>query len=138
MSKFAVYRFIAPFRSRLQDRLRKGRLHVTAETFASQLNGRPDIAVALWETLREQAFVRDFRPEADDDLYKVFAMDPEIVRDELIEVLLAKLELNVSGIDFTGFDFSSVATPRDVVAFVIKVADAQNGQGKRRFVGEAK
>jgi hypothetical protein len=133
VSKFAVYRFIAPFRSRLQDRLRKGRLHVTAETFASQLNGRPDIAVALWETLREQAFVRDFRPEADDDLYKVFAMDPEIVRDELIEMLLAKLEMNVSGIDFTGFDFASIKTPRDVSNFVAKIAKVQGDAIKQRM-----
>lgn len=129
MSRFAVYRFLAPLRSRIQDRLRKARLHVTADTFASQLKENPDIAAALWETLREQAFVRDFRPDPDDDLYKVFAMDPEIVRDELIEVLLAKLELNVGGIDFSGFDFASIKTPRDVSIFLAKIANVQ-GQAK--------
>ncbi|MBA4163095.1 MAG: hypothetical protein C0510_00460 [Erythrobacter sp.] len=117
----------------MQDRLRKERLHVAVETFASQLKARPDITVALWEMLREQAFVRDFRPEADDDLYKVFAMDPEVVRDELIDVLLAKLELNVSGIDFTGFDFASIKTPRDVSIFVAKIANAQGEVIKGRM-----
>lgn len=106
------------------------------DAFARELDGadrHPEIVAALWELLRERAFVPDFRPDPDDDLAKVFAMDSEIVRDEVVDELLTKLRLSVSGIDFTGFDFSSVATPRDVFAFVTKVADAQNGEGKRRF-----
>lgn len=106
------------------------------DTFARELDGadrHPAIVAALWELLRERAFVPDFRPDPDDDLAKVSAMDSEIVRDEVVDELLTKLRLSVSGIDFTGFDFSSVATSRDVFAFVTKVADAQNGEGKRRF-----
>lgn len=109
--------------------------------FSSGLGGsdhHPEIAAALWELLRERAFVPDFRPDPDDDLAKVFAMDPEIVRDEVVDEILTKLGLSVSGIDFTGFDFASVATPRDVVAFVTTVADVQNSEGERRFVDMAR
>jgi hypothetical protein len=139
--KFAAYRFIAPFRSRLQKRLREERMSVDVNAFSSGIGGgdrHPEIAAALWELLRERAFVPDFRPDPDDDLAKVFAMDPEIVRDEVVDEILTKLGLSVSGIDFTGFDFASVATPRDVVAFVMKIADAQNGEGERRFVDMAR
>lgn len=79
----------------MQGRLRKERLSVSVSSFARELEGsdrHPAIAPALWELLQERAFVDDFRPKADDDLYKVFAMDPEIVRDEMIEPLLARLE----------------------------------------------
>ena len=61
-------------------------------------------------------------------------MDAEIVRDEFVDVLLDSLELSVSGIDFTGFDFASLKTPRDVSRFVATVADAQGGARKQRFV----
>ena len=98
----------------------------------------PEIAHALWELLRERAFVRDFRPEPEDDLYRVFAMDAEIVRDEVIHVLLAKLNLSVSGLDFSGFDFASIETPQDVFSFLKKVADAQNDALERRFVDMTK
>lgn len=120
----------------MQSRLRNDRLGVNVGTFATQLKDSdryPEIAPALWELLREQAFIDDFRPEPDDNLYKVFAMDPEIVRDELIDVLLAKLGLSVSGIDFAGFDFASITTPRDVSEFVVKVADVQGQAGKQRM-----
>lgn len=136
INKFATYRVIAPFRSRLQARLRKERIRVDVYAFARGLEDgdrHPEIAHALWELLRERAFVLDFRPEPDDDLYKVFAMDPEIVRDEVIDVLLTKLKLSVSGIDFTGFDFASITTPKDVSRFVAKVADAQDGKGKQQM-----
>ncbi|WP_415644201.1 hypothetical protein [Sphingomonas antarctica] len=93
-----------------------------------------EAARVLWELLRQQAFVPDFRPDPNDDLSKVNAMGPEEVRDDVIDPLLDRLGLSVSGIDFTDFDFSSVATPRDVIAFVTKVADARNGEGKRRSV----
>lgn len=141
IDKFAVYRFTAPFRSRLQIRLREERLNVDVDAFALGLEGgdrHPQIVVALWELLRERAFIPDFRPDPNDDLAGVFAMDAEIVRDEVVDELLTKLGLSVSGIDFTGFDFSSVATPRDVAAFIMKVADVQNGDGKRRFVDMAR
>ncbi len=119
----------------MQSRLRNGRLDVNVGTFASQLKDSdryPEIAPALGKLLQEQAFVDDFRPEPDDDLYEVFAMDPEIVRDELVAVLLDKLGLSVRGIDFEGFNFASLTTPRDVSAFVVKVADAQSKTGTQR------
>ena len=129
--KFAIYRFTAPFRSRLQNRLRNERLNLDVASFVRGFeDGRqPEVPRSLWEMLREAAFVPDFRPDPDDSLSKLYAMGPEEVRDDVIEPLLTKLGLGVSGIDFTGFDFSSIATPRDVVAFVMKVVDAQNGEG---------
>jgi hypothetical protein len=111
----------------------KERSHLDADAFAGGLEDgerHSEIGHALWKLLREYAFVADFRPEPDDDLYKVFAMDEEIVRDEVIDVLLTKLELSVSGIDFTGFDFASITTPKDVSKFLAKVADTQQGKGK--------
>lgn len=124
----------------MQDRLRNERLSVNVSSFAHELEDsdrHPAIAPALWALLQERAFVDDFRPEADDDLYKIFAMDPEIVRDEVIEPLLDRLGLSVEGIDFTGFDFSSITTPKDICRFVVKVADAQ-GTGERRFIDIAR
>ena len=116
-------------------------MNVDVDVFAHGLEGgdrHPEIVAALWELLRESAFIPDFRPDPNDDLARVFAMDAEIVRDEVVDELLTKLELSVSEIDFTGFDFSSITTPRDVGAFIMKVADAQNGGGKRRFVDMAR
>jgi hypothetical protein len=136
INKFAAYRFIAPFRSRLQGRLRGERMSVDVDTFAHGLEGgdrRSEIARVLWEILRGEAFVPDFRPDPDDRLARVYAMGPEEVRDDVIDPLLTRLGLSVSGIDFTGFDFSSIATPKDVSRFVVKVADAQNGEGKQRI-----
>lgn len=133
IDKFAIYRFTAPFRSRLQNRLRIERLNVDVAAFVSGFEDgqQPDVPRSLWEMLREAAFVPDFRPDPDDSLSQLYAMGPEEVRDDVIEPLLTKLGLSVSGIDFTSFDFSSIATPRDVVAFVIKVVDAQNGERPR-------
>lgn len=136
MSKSGIYRFLAPFRSRTQARLRNERLGESVETFASQIKDsdrHPEIAPALWELLKEHAFIEDFRPGPDDDLYKIFAMDPEIVRDELIDSLLTKLGLSVDGIDFAGFDFASITTPRDVSSFATQVADAQGKADKQRM-----
>ncbi|MBM5812409.1 MAG: hypothetical protein FJ191_10665 [Gammaproteobacteria bacterium] len=140
IDKFAVYRFTAPFRSRLQERLRGERLNVDVDAFARGFEDgqHPERPRLLWELLREVAFVPDFRPDPDDSLSKVYAMGPEEVRDDVIEPLLAKLGLSVIGIDFTGFDFSSIVTPKDVIGFVMKVADAQNVEGGRLFVDTAR
>lgn len=108
-------------------------LNVDVAAFVSGFEDgqQPDVPRLLWEMLREAAFVPDFRPDPDDSLSQLYAMGPEEVRDDVIEPLLTKLGLSVSGIYFTSFDFSSIATPRDVVAFVIKVVDAQNGERPR-------
>ncbi|HEU4962155.1 MAG TPA: hypothetical protein VFT56_17335 [Sphingomonas sp.] len=111
-------------------------MSVDVDAFAHGLEGgdrRSEIARELWGILRDEAFVADFRPDPNDDLAKVYAMGPEEVRDELIEPLLTRLGLSVSGIDFTGFDFSSITTPRGVSRFVVKVADAQGREGKQRI-----
>lgn len=136
INKYTLDRILSPFRSRLQDRLRRERTHIDADMFVRELDdggSHPEIARALWALLRERAFVEDFRPAPGDELYKVFAMDPEIVRDELIDVLLTKLELNVNEIDFAGFDFGSIATPRDVSKVLVKIAGAQGGKGKQQM-----
>lgn len=137
---YKVYRFIAPFRSRLQERLRKERERFDFDAFARAFDIGDDhlqIAHALWDLLRARAFVYDFRPHPDDDLYKVFAMDEEIVWDEVIKDLMKKLNLSLSGIDLTGFDIHSVTTPRHVMAFLVKIAQAQHGEGGRRFTDMA-
>jgi hypothetical protein len=111
-------------------------MNVDAAAFARGLEAgerHPEIAGVLWELLRDQAFVADFRPDAFDDLAKVYAMGAEEVRDELIDVLLTKLRLDVASIDFSGFDFASLTTPKDVSRFVSRVADAQGAEGKRRM-----
>lgn len=136
VDRFAFYRFIAPFRSRLQARLREERLNVDIEAFARPFEGssRPEVPRLLWDLLREEAFVADFRPDLDDSLDEVYCMGPEEVRDDVIEPILDKMALDPSWIDFRGFDFASVTTPREVIAFILKIANAQNGGGKRRFV----
>ena len=106
-----------------------------ADTFARVLS--PDglyaeAARLLWELLREQAFVADFRPDTNDDLSRVYAMGPEEVRDDVIDPLLDRLGLSVSGMDFTGFDFASITTPKDISEFVAKIAEAQNGDVERK------
>ena len=136
INKFALYRLTTPFRSRLQDRLMKERSHLNADAFARSLEDgerHSEIAHALWELLREHAFVADFRPEPDDDLYKVFAMDEEIIQDEVLYELVTRLGLNIDGIDFTGFDFAAITTPKDVSRFLANVADAQGGENKQNI-----
>ena len=129
MSKFALYRFIAPFRSRLQARLRDDRLAVDEDEFVHQFEGgggrSSEVARALWDLLRTEAFVSDFRPAPDDILPKIYAMGPEEVRDDVIEPILMRLGLKVDRMNFKGVDFASILTPRDVVTFITKVADAQ-------------
>jgi hypothetical protein len=140
IDRFTFYRLVFPFRFRRQNRLREERLGVDVDAFVRSLEDgdrRLEIARFLWEILREQAFLPDFRPMADDDLARVYAMGPEEVRDEVIDPLLAKLELKVDGIDFTGFDFSSIVTPHDVSRFVMRVAAIQAGQSERRFTDGA-
>jgi hypothetical protein len=129
MNKFALYRFIFPFRSRLQKRLRGERMTVDVDAFARGFEGgdrHPEIPRFLWEMLREEAFVPDFRPDPNDDLTKIYGKGPEEVQDDLIEPLLIRLGLCASGIDFRGFDFASVTTPKDAGRFVMKLADTKS------------
>ena len=114
-----------PFRSQLQKRLRAERMRVDAATFAQELGmdeRNPELSRALWEILREESFVPDFRPKADDSLPKIYSLGPEEVRDDLIEPLLDRLGLNVAGIDFRAVDFTSVVTPKDVGNLVMRIA----------------
>jgi hypothetical protein len=111
-------------------------MNVDLDSFVSGfgVGDRPsEIARLLWDMLRDLAFVPDFRPDSGDSLSRVYAMGPEEVLDDLIEPLLAKLGLSVSGIDFTGFDLALIDTPMDVVRLMVKVAEAQNGVGSRRI-----
>jgi len=117
------------------------RVCLDVNAFAAGMKGggsQDEIAIALWALLRERAVVPDFRPDPDDDLSEVFGMNPEIVRDEVVDELLAKLGLSASGINFTGFDFSSIVTPKDVVVFVRLIADSRHGEPGRRFMDMAK
>jgi hypothetical protein len=137
--QFTFYRFAFPFRSRLQARLCEERLNVDVDAFARPFDdsSRPEVPRLLWDMIRERAFVSDFRPDLDDSLDKVHAMGWEEVEDEMILPLLKELGLSTSGIDFTGFDFTSITTPREVIAFILKIAEAQDGGGKQRFVALA-
>jgi len=137
--QFTYYRFIAPFRSRLQARLREERLNVGVDAFARPFNdsSRPELPRLLWDLLREEAFVADFRPDLDDSLHKVHGKAWEDVYYDVIEPLLERLALDTSEIDFTGFDISSITTPREVVALILNIADIQDRGGKGRFVDMA-
>jgi hypothetical protein len=102
-------------------RLSVDRQHVNFETFLKEVGSGPlkdEVALLLWQKLRtEHTFVKDFRPLPNDDLAKVFAMGPEEVRDDLIEPIITDLNIDVSNIDFIGFDFRSIKTLKDVVCF---------------------
>jgi hypothetical protein len=127
IDKFTIYRFIAPFRSRLQGRLRSQRLKSDIHNFelGVETGCVPGLARELWTLLQDSAFIPDFRPAPDDNLADVYAMGPEEVRDDIIEPLLNKLGLKVDHIDFTGFNFARITTPRDIAAFVVRVAALQ-------------
>jgi hypothetical protein len=125
IDKFALYRFIAPFRSRLQLRLRQQRLNVDLAAFAQALQLSEKhiyIAEALWEKLREDALVADFRPDPDDDMARIYAMGVEEVMYDIIEPLLEKLGLSIDKFDLTDIDFKLIATPRDLAKFFVRVA----------------
>lgn len=134
MNNYILYRFLFPFRSRRQDRLREERMDVDVNSFASALTRKGkrhnEIARLLWNAMREVALVSDFRPAPDDSLADLHAMGPEEVLDELIEPLLDQLGLSVEGIDFAGFDFDSVKTPGDIANFMHKVVNAQDVEHK--------
>ena len=121
MNRYTLYRFLFPFRYRLQDRLERERRHVKLQQFANELGDTravDKIGSILWDLLREKAFVEDFRPSADDNLANVFAMGPEEVRDDLVEPLIEGLDLDVSSISFKDFDFDTLRTPKDVANFI--------------------
>jgi hypothetical protein len=80
------------------------------------------IAHALWDQLREEAFVPDFRPSRDDSLFSVFGMGPEEVRDELIEPIITKLGLIPDRQTFSCVDFSLIGTPQDAQNLLARVA----------------
>jgi hypothetical protein len=128
MSKFSIYPYLFPFRTRLQRRLREERLQVDYSDFAEGINDGPlheTISRFLWNCLSvERALVPDFRPEVNDDLAKVYAMGPEEIIDDILEPLTAQLNLDVSGIDFKALGFDSIKTPADVAHFVMKMAIA--------------
>jgi len=135
--KYALYRVLAPFRVKRQKVLREARLGVTLQEFQSEI-GAGDLKNAaaeyLWERLREIAFVPDFRPSASDDLGETFALSPDSVRDELVEGLVDHLGINTEHIDFSGFSFTSIENPRDIVDFVQKVASLDGQPPGTRFV----
>ena len=126
MTKSSFYRFAFPFRSRRQKRLRAERKHVTWEVFSRGIEDgsrHDEITRSLWDHLRNnQAFVEDFRPLPEDDLAEVYAMGPEEVRDDLIDPITEKLNLDLSRYDFKGFDFASLKTPSDVARFLMSLA----------------
>ena len=49
-------------------------------------------------------------------------MGPEEVRDDLIDPITEKLNLDLSRYDFKGFDFASLKTPSDVARFLMGLA----------------
>ena len=136
IDKYAVYRVVAPFRSKRQRALREARLDVSLEEFKSEIGTgelRNRAAAYIWERLREIAFVPDFRPSASDDLADTFGLDSESVRDELVEGLVDHLGVRTEHVDFTGFSFNSLENPRDIVDFVQKVATLDGQPPGTRF-----
>lgn len=132
MIKFSFYKLAFPFRSRLQNRLRRERDAYRFEDFKKQLGEgviSPIVAAHLWELLRQCAFVDDFRPSPDDDLDEVFAMGPEEVKDELIEPLIGHLGGQASSIDVKDVDLANLRTPRQVAAFIARHATPLKSSG---------
>lgn len=125
IDRFALYRFMSPFRSRLQRRLREERAGIDVDAFARGVGcseRHAELSRLVWEALRERAFVPDFRPHPDDNLAKVYAMGPEEVWDEIIEPFLDRLGLAANEVDFTGLDLDDDATPRDVAKVLVSIA----------------
>ena len=88
VSKFDLYRFLAPFRSRRQKQLREKRKDVTWEVFSSRIESGPrhnEITWSVWNNLREeQAFVEDFKPDPQDNLSNIYGIGPEEIRYDMI------------------------------------------------------
>ena len=126
VSKFGIYRFLAPFRSRRQMRLRERREDLTWEVFSLGIKPGPrhdEITRAIWDNLRkEQAFVEDFRPDPQDNLAEIYAMGPEEVRYDMVDPITEQLNLDLSLYDGRGFDFASLKTPSDVAIFLMSLA----------------
>jgi len=126
MNKFRLYRFLAPFRSRHQKRLREHRGEVTWEVFSQGIEPGPrhdEITRSLWDNLREeQAFVEDFRPDPQDNLAEIFAMGPEEVRYDMVDPIADQLGLDLGLHDNKRFDFASLETPSDVARFLMSLA----------------
>lgn len=138
VDKYTLYRFIAPFRSWHQSCLREERKDVDIVAFARGFeNGdrHAEVIRSLWDLLREDAFVRDFRPDPDDDLLKIYGMGPEEVLHDVFEPLLTKFGLSAAEIDLTGFDFSSIATPKDVGVFLMRTVETHDGNCRQREGG---
>lgn len=116
-----------PFRSRLQRRLRQERLNKDLTDFTLRLGDGPHIAEiskCLWDKLREVAFVPDFRPDIDDNLMDIYAIDGEEVRDDLVEPIVEVLGIDTSNMDFSNLDFSSISTPKGVAGLLVRIASA--------------
>lgn len=126
IDKFRFYRFVFPFRSRLQNRLREARLHTDVHTFVRGIGleaGRTQVSRLLWEMLREQALVPDYRPDPDESLPDIHGAGDEEVTDEIILPLLEQLECDIEGVDFTGTDLRLLTTPRHVADFIVEAME---------------
>lgn len=135
--KYRLYRSLYPVRAKRQSALRAERLRFSLPEFQSEIGQgtlRDPAAVYLWERLRDMAFVADFRPSASDDLGEVFALSPSSIRDDVVDGLIDHLGLRSEHIDFAGFSFASLRTPRDIVDFVEKMEALQDRPTGTRFL----
>jgi hypothetical protein len=137
MNKLSVYKVIAPFRVNRQKELRDQRSSVNVNTFVELIGGsdlRRRAAELLWARLREFSFIEDFKPAIDDDLYYIFGLSPESVRDEVISQIVDALDVPTERIDFTGFSFDAVKTPIDIINFIEKVDVLRDRPAGTKFV----
>lgn len=135
--KYSLYRALYPVRVTRQNALREARLDVSLHEFQSAIGPghlRRLAAAYLWERLRELAFVADFRPSVSDDLGEVYALSPESVRDDVVSGLVDHVGLQTEHIDFTGFSFSALNSPQQIVDFVERLAALHGQPAGTRFV----
>jgi hypothetical protein len=125
VSKYDLYRAIAPFRSKTQLGLRDSRKKESLESFTRSFEQGPlreVVALFLWNYLREFALVPDFKPSVNDSFSKVYGLHTDELVDDVLDPITTKCSIDVSGMSFKGYDLSTIDTPADVNRFVMELA----------------
>lgn len=117
MNKYGIYKIIAPFRSNRQSLLMKDRSLYEEFDFISDLGGKGvgGIEGEVWRILRGMAFVPDFRPHPLDSLDKIYGIGGEEIRDEIVEPIINRLNMEIDRNRIGLVNFDDCQTPVDIV-----------------------
>jgi hypothetical protein len=115
-----------PLRRR-QERLMRERGSLDAEAFVTIAKDEFErrLLIRLWDYLRAEAVIHDFRPAVDDDLLAVYRLAEEEVDDDIILNFMTELGIDIppqSEIDA----FGPINTPRKIVQFMSEVRQRQS------------